>query len=149
MAFCCSDRNIISKSLVVDLIDKQNNAFALRTFSAEVESEMKKLNYYKEANFCRIIRELYEAEDDPGIHALDRMERRMRLKSFLLEDVDFGQYPMYGMYIKGFPRIMYEGFLQRIDTTLQLYSIVKCEKFNQRSISSLVNETFFGELSEM
>lgn len=144
-----SDRNIISKSLVVDLIDKQNNAFALRTFSAEVESEMKKLNYYKEANFCMIIREWYEAEDDPGIHALDRMERRMRLKSFLLEDVDFGQYPMYGMYIKGFPRIMYEGFLQRIDTTLQLYSIVKCEKFNQRSISSLVNETFFGELSEM
>ncbi|CAG2257675.1 unnamed protein product [Mytilus edulis] len=53
------------------------------------------------------------------------------------------------MYVKGFPKVMFEGFLQRIDTTIQLYSIVKSGTYNHRAISSLVNETFFGELSDM
>ncbi|XP_071158962.1 uncharacterized protein [Mytilus edulis] len=53
------------------------------------------------------------------------------------------------MYVKGFPKIMYEGFLQRIDTSIQLYDIVKSGSYNQRALSSLVNETFFGELSEL
>ncbi|CAG2251761.1 unnamed protein product [Mytilus edulis] len=56
---------------------------------------------------------------------------------------------MFGVYVKGFPRVMFEGFLQRIDTTIQLYSIVKSGTYNHRAISSLVNETFFGELSDM
>ncbi|CAC5366708.1 unnamed protein product [Mytilus coruscus] len=119
------NRDIISKSLVVDLIDKQNNAFALRTFSTDVESEMRKLGFIREADFCKLIREWYEAEDESGISAVDRMKRRINLKSFLLEGVDFGRYPMYGMYVKGFPKVQFEGFLQRIDTSLQLYSVVK------------------------
>ncbi|XP_061162872.1 uncharacterized protein LOC133172082 [Saccostrea echinata] len=53
------------------------------------------------------------------------------------------------MYIKGFPKVMYEGFLQRIDTSIQLYGIANGKSYNQRSLSSLVNETFFGELSEL
>lgn len=56
---------------------------------------------------------------------------------------------MYGMYITGFPKIMFEGFVQRIDTTIQLYSVVRSGTFNQRVVSSLFNETFFGELSEI
>lgn len=44
---------------------------------------------------------------------------------------------------------MFEGFIQRIDTSIQLYDIVKGQSYNQRSLSSLVNETFFGELSEL
>ncbi|CAC5392114.1 CTNND2 [Mytilus coruscus] len=76
------NRDIISKSLVVDLIDKQNNAFALRTFSTDVESEMRKLGFIREADFCKLIREWYEAEDESGISAVDRMKRRINLKSF-------------------------------------------------------------------
>ncbi|CAC5400819.1 unnamed protein product [Mytilus coruscus] len=143
------NRDIISKSLVVDLIDKQNNAFALRTFSTDVESEMRILGFIREADFCKLIREWYEAEDESGISAVDRMKRRINLKSFLLEGVDFGRYLMYRMYVKGFPKVQFEGFLQRIDTSLQLYSVVKNGSFNQRAISSLANETFFSELSEM
>ncbi|CAC5368651.1 unnamed protein product [Mytilus coruscus] len=134
--------------LLVNLRVK-NNAFALRTFSTDVESEMRKLGFIREADFCKLIREWYEAEDESGISAVDRMKRRINLKSFLLEGVDFGRYPMYGMYVKGFPKVQFEGFLQRIDTSLQLYSVVKNGSFNQRAISSLANETFFGELSEM
>ncbi|CAG2192105.1 unnamed protein product [Mytilus edulis] len=51
-----SDNNIISKGIVVDLLDKQNNAFAKRTFSNEVEEQMRKLDFVSEANFCYMIR---------------------------------------------------------------------------------------------
>ena len=142
-----SNGDIISKALVVDLIDKQNNAFAQRTFSHGVEQEMRRLNFNSEADFCHIIRSWYEAEDSPGLSSLERTRRRLHLKHYLLKDIDFGVFPPPGMYIKGFPKGMYEGFLQRIDTCIQLYSVI--QSFNQRSVSSLVNETFFGELSEI
>ena len=143
-----ADRDIISKSLVVDLIDKQNNAFAQRTFCSNVELKMRELQYNEEADFCKLVREWYEAEDSPGISAEERTKRRMNFKLFLLKGVDFGQFPCYGMYVKGFPRGMFEGLLQRIDTTTQLYAVMK-KGYNQRAISSLVNETFFGELGEI
>ncbi|XP_076088264.1 uncharacterized protein LOC143058683 [Mytilus galloprovincialis] len=149
VAVANKNRDIISKSLVVDIIDKQNNAFAKRTFSRDVEIEMRNLAFDKEADFCQIVREWYEAEDTPGFSSKERIRRKLRLKEFLLEGVDFGQFPMFGMYVKGFPKVMFEGFLQRIDTTIQLYSIVKSGTYNHRAISSLVNETFFGELSDM
>lgn len=143
------DRNIISKALVIDLIDKQNNGYAQRTFSKEVEQKMMEMGHVNEAEFCNIVREWYEAEDSPGISACDRACRRLRMKAFLLRNVDFGTFPPYGMYINGFTRISYEGFLQKIDTSFQLYALSLHGTYNQRSISSLTNETFFGELSEM
>jgi hypothetical protein len=143
------DRDVISKSLVVDLIDKQNNAFAKRTFSAKVETVMRNLGYSNEANFCKLVRDWYDAEDSPGITAKVRVENKLRLREFLLRDVDFGKFPIFGMYIKGFPKGMFESFVQRIDTTLQLYDIIPTGAYNQRAVSSLVNETFFGELAEM
>ena len=149
VAVANKNRDIISKSLVVDIIDKQNNAFAKRTFSRDVEIEMRNLAFDKEADFCQIVREWYEAEDTPGFSSKERIRRKLRLKEFLLEGVDFGQFPMFGMYVKGFPKVMFEGFLQRISTTIQLYSIVKSGTHNHRAISSLVNENFFGELSDM
>jgi hypothetical protein len=141
--------NVISKAIVIDLIDKQNNAYAKRVFSSEVESTMRSLNFYKEANFCKLVRHWYQAEDMPGLSAIERCKRRIALKNFLLDGVDFGQYPQPGMYVKGFPKVMFESFLQRIDTSFQLYSSIKGKCYNPRAISSLVNETFFGELSDL
>ena len=43
----------------------------------------------------------------------------------------------------------FEGFLQRIDTNLQFHALTTNGTYNQRSISSLANETFFGEISQM
>lgn len=71
------------------------------------------------------------------------------MKDFLLKNVDLGDFPPYGMYINGFTRVSFEGFLQKIDTNIQLYALTRSRTYNQRSISSLANETFFGELSEM
>ncbi|XP_063437489.1 uncharacterized protein LOC134718729 [Mytilus trossulus] len=53
------------------------------------------------------------------------------------------------MFINGFSRVSFEGFLQKIDTNIQLYELCSTKTYNQRSISSLANETFFGELSQM
>lgn len=107
------------------------------------------MKYSTEADFCRLIRQWYESEDSGGIAAIERVQRKLELKSFMLKNVDFGIFPPPGMYIKGFPKVMFEGFIQRIDTSIQLYDIVKGQSYNQRSLSSLVNETFFGELSEL
>ena len=141
--------DVISKSLVVDLVDKQSAANAKRTFPVKVEEAMTKLGYENEAEFCRLIWHWYSAEDDPGIPALQRVRYRLDFKNFLLRDVDFGRFPTYGSYIKGIPKGMFEGVIQSIDTHLQLYALCKNGTFNQRAISSLVNETFFGELAEI
>ncbi|CAG2252149.1 unnamed protein product [Mytilus edulis] len=140
------NRDIISKSLVIDLIDKQNNAYALKTFSIEVETEMMKLGYHNEAEFCNTVRNWYEAEDSPGISASERALRRLRMKQLVLTGVDFGTYPPYGMFINGFSRVSFEGFLQKIDTNIQLYALCSTKTYNQRSISSLANESFSGNL---
>jgi hypothetical protein len=47
---------------VGDLIDKQSDAIAKETFSEEIETAMTRLGHRKEAHFCRLIREFYQAD---------------------------------------------------------------------------------------
>ena len=51
--------------------------------------------------------------------------------------------------VKGFPQIMFEGFVSSIDSHNQLYGLCRSGSYNQRSFSSLENETFFGTLTDM
>lgn len=143
-----TDNSIISKAIVSDLIDKQNNAYARRTCSGSVEIAMRTLGFYQEAYFCKLVRDWFEAEDLQNT-ANEHCRRRLDLKNSLLQGVDVGAYAMPGMYVKGFPKVMSEALLKRIDTNIQLYSIVKTGSYKPRSICSFVNETFFGELSEL
>ena len=143
------DSNIISPSLVVDLVDKQSAENAKRTFSHDVQKCMGELGYDKEPKFCELVRNWYQAEDDPGISASKRAHDRLMFRNYLLDGVDFEQFPQYGNYIKGMPRVMFERFLQSIDTHMQLYPLCKGGTYNQRSVSSLVNETFFGEQQDL
>jgi hypothetical protein len=53
----------LSYAMVADLIDRQSNAFAQRTFSEKVEVEMRKNDRSNEADFCRIFREWYQREE--------------------------------------------------------------------------------------
>ena len=144
-----SDSSIISKALVVDLLDKQNNGFARRTFSEKVEEKMITLGYSNEAAFCRLMRCWYLAEDTKGVNAMTRTQYRLDLRKFLLDPIDLAQFPPYGSHVFGMPRPMLEGFLQCIDTKIQLYGIVKGKAMNARAIGSLQNETFFGEMTDM
>ncbi len=140
--------DIISKPLVCDLIDKQSNAFAQRTFSPQVENKMRELGYDSTANYCRLIRGWYQAEDEPGISSENRLKLRLEFREFLLSTFETDKFPPYGKHINGMPTGMFEGFLQGIDTSIQLYAVVKGGAYNQRSATSLCNETFFGEMSE-
>lgn len=115
--------HIISPSLVEDLLDKQKNSFAQKTFSVEVQSALQKLGYSECAEFCRLIRNWYRAEDDRAIPAVDRCHMRLEFKDFLMKDIDFSTFPPYGSHIKGMPQTMMEGFLSSIDTHLQVNTV--------------------------
>ena len=65
-----ADHDSTIKSLVVDLVDKPNNEYACRTFSMDVEEAQRFLGYRKEADFTRILRRWYEAEDKRAISTL-------------------------------------------------------------------------------
>lgn len=141
--------DILSPALVNDLIDKQSNGFARATFSEQVQEKMEGLGFEKEAKFCEYVRNWYEADDSKGIPAEGRIERRLRLRSFLLDPVDFSLFPPYGQFVMGMSKQMYEGFLQNIDTKNLLYLLTKQNTYNVRAVGSLQNETFFGQMSDM
>ena len=142
--------DVLSPALAIDLIDRQNNAYARQTFSLQVEECMFQLGFPRESAFCSLVRNWYAAEDDPGISAHERAVFRMQFRKFLLRDVELMTFPPpKGGYIHGMPQTMFEGIIQSIDTHLQLYAVCFGGTYNQRSVSSLVNETFFGELGEM
>ena len=136
-------------SHVEDLIDKQSDAIANETFSKDVEMEMMELGHVKEANFCKLIREFYEAEDEPGLPASERCQRRINLRNWLLEGVKFCEFPPYGSHIRGIPNIMFQGLLTNIERRMQLFPYVKSQRYNVRALGSLEIENFFGEFQDL
>jgi len=146
---CKENKTGLTLAHVDDLIDKQSCAFALKTFSYEVEETMRKNGDVNETNFAKLIREWYEAEDKPGLSPFDRICRRLRLRSWLLSGVKFESFPVYGSHVKGIPIVLYEGFLTNIERHIQLYSYVKRGAYNARSIGTLDIENFFGEFTEL
>ena len=62
------DSRIINKSLVVVLVEKQNNVYACRTFSKDVE-ETHRLPENQEADITRILPHWYE-----NVSALERRQ---------------------------------------------------------------------------
>jgi hypothetical protein len=133
---------------VVDLIDKQSDSIAKETFSKEVEETMR-LKFPSEAYFCQLIREFYEAEDEPGLSAFERTTRRLALREWLLTDVNFCQFPPYGMYINGIPNVMFQGFMTNIERRIQLFPYVKCGSYCPRALGSLEAENLFGQFQDL
>ena len=145
---CKTNRTGLNLAMVVDLIDRQSNSFAQRTFSKQVELEM--LNTHpNESELCRVLREWYEAEDGAGLEAQDRVMRRMRMREWLLRKVNLGTFPPPGSHVNTIPIVMFEGILTNIDRKIQLHSAVKSEGYNVRSVSSLDSETFFGSFQDL
>lgn len=118
-------------SHVEDLVDQQSDSIAMETFSVIVEEAMERLQYTKEAAFCRLVREFHDAEDAPGIPATERCKRRLNLREWLLEGVKF---PVYGSHIRGVQNIMFQGYLSNIDRRIQLFPYVKTGRYNVRSL---------------
>ncbi len=140
--------HIISKTIVVDLLDRQSNFYAQKTFSQAVEDALVQLGHHEEAIFCNLIRNWYRAEDEPGMPAAERVQHRIAFRNYLLSKANVDTFPPFGQSVLGMPRVMYEGFLQSIDTHIQLYGVVKGGAYNSRAVSTLNNETYFGEMTE-
>ena len=86
---CKTNKTSLNRSVIEDVIDKQNVGYALKLFSLKVEQELEEKGKLHEARFCRVIREWYEAEDDRGITVAERCRRRLQLRTWLLEGIDF------------------------------------------------------------
>ena len=136
-------------AMVKDLIDRQSNAFARKTFSDNVEKEMERLGFRKEAEFCSLIRRWYEAEDEPGLAETERHDRRMKFRKWLLEKYDPFQFPPPGTHVSGIPIVMFEGIMCNIDRRTQLFAVCKQGSYNVRSIGTLDSENFFGEFQSL
>ena len=103
----------------------------------------------EEADYVKLIREWYEAIDVPGIPAMTRMKQMMHFRDFLLPGVSFDHFPPLGSYIKGIPVVQFCGFVQNVETRLQMYMLSRKGTYNHRAIGTLAVESFFGDLTEM
>ena len=142
-----SNETHLNIALVEDLLDKQSVPNARTNFSREVENWMMDNGYTEAANVTNIIRCWYEASDAPGLSANQRINDLVRMRNFLLKDVNFGKFPPPGRYINKVPTVTFEGILVDIDTKLQMYAITG--PYNIRSVGSLAAETMVGVLQEM
>lgn len=133
---------------VEDLVDKQSDSIARATFSEEVENAMRS-HYQREAHFCKLVREFYEAEDDPGLSVNERFWRRMEFRRWLLEDVNFCKFPPYGSHVRSIPMVMFQGFLTNIERRIQLFPYVKSGRYNVRALGSLEAENLFGQFQDL
>lgn len=100
-------------------------------------------NYMVEANFVRLIRKLFEAEDEPGICAAERCTRRLKLRQYLLESVSFSCFPPKIQYIKGIPIVTYEALFVHLERKIQIYKYIPSQTgYNARSLGTQEVEQF-------
>lgn len=134
----------LSLEIVKEFRDKQSNAFAKATFSQGTQKLLQEMGFHHEAEWCRLIRQWYNAIDDAGVPVDNRIEWLLDMREKLLGLLKVGHFPPPGAFVCDMPIAQFEGFLTNIDCRLQLYCMVRNEKYNQRAISSLDSETFFS-----
>ena len=79
-----------------------------------------------------------------GIHADERVCGLYEMHTFLSGQVNFDKFPFtHNRYVNGMPIQTYEAILQNISTCIQLYNFATGGTYNTKSISTLLNESFF------
>ena len=108
---------------------------------------MRKNGDQKAADFCRLVRNWYDAEDTRGIDSQRRHELRLEMRSFLIDKYNHPHFPPPGSYVSGIPVVTFEALLTNLERKIQLYNFVSC--FNPRSVSTLDVENFFSALGDL
>jgi hypothetical protein len=135
-------------SVVIDCVDKQDVALARRLFAKDVEDAMK--NEFKdEANFCRLIRNWFDAEDEPAIPAETRCRYRLELRKWLLDGYDIGSFPPPTRYVRGIPIVTFEALVSHNERKLQLFNYVPGNAYNVRATGSQEVEQFFSTFRDL
>ena len=142
--------SIIQVSDEGKILDQMKESLALNMVSAEVETEMERDGYVKEAELCNVLREgLFVADDQPGVTAKERCIKRLKLIQWLDKGVNFGNFPPYGSKIKGLSNILYEGLRVSLEAKLYLYALSKKGTYSARAPNTLCSESFFSSMQEM
>jgi hypothetical protein len=71
------------------IMHHQSDPFVRTMFAYDVERCLRENGDISEAEFCKIFREWHEAEDMAGISAMERCERAMSLRRWILEGFNF------------------------------------------------------------
>lgn len=144
-----SERTQLNVAIVTECIDKQSVPFAKRMFTEDVELYMKRNGYDIEGRFVYLIRRWFEAKDCAGISALERSSRRLELREWLLEGVNFGKFPPATQYVKGIPICTYESLLIHIERKLQIYQFLQGKQYNPRALGTQEVEQFFSRIKDL
>lgn len=142
-----SKKTNLSLGMIDCILDPMSVPVALSHISESVETEMRSNNTIKEADHCRDIRHWWQAEDNRGICAKERIILRMSLRNRLLKCHTAGHFPPPGMYVSGWPVQLWEAMISNIDSKILLYYLSKTNTYNVRAFSSMMGETFFSELT--
>ncbi|XP_070575997.1 uncharacterized protein [Ptychodera flava] len=135
--------------MLEDSLNMQSTDYARITFSSEVEEALKEKGYCSSANLCKNIREWFQAADEPGISAMERCQMKMRYRSMLIEMANLQSFPPPGMFIKGYPKALWESTIASIDADIILYGISKRGTYNQRAVSSQPCEGLYSSLATL
>ena len=138
MKLCEEHPEIVSCSIVIECIDKQN---------ADPALQLNKNGDTSEALFFHLVHNWHRASDERGMAADDRVNNLWAFYTYLIKDIDFNRFPAPGASVKGIPILTYSALLQNISMQLLLYKLCKYGTYNARCISSLVCEFFFSTVT--
>ena len=113
----------------------------------KLESERKPI--IRTLKFVKAMRNWYFACDTHGYTPRQRIQMMQDLYDLLTKDVYFTQFPLPSTHIKGIPIVTCEGILQNISLHIAMYKFAKNNSHNQRAISTILVENFFGDLKAM
>nr|XP_022290428.1 uncharacterized protein LOC111102067 [Crassostrea virginica] len=117
-------------------------------FALDVENAMP-CEYKIEAQFCRLLRNWFNAEDEPGIPANIRCQYRLHMRQWLLEGYPLGQFPPVTRYVRGIPIVSYEALVLQCERKLQMYDHVPGNTYNARATGSQEVEQFFSTFRDL
>ena len=80
---------------------------------------------------------------------MERCRRSLALREWLLKGVNVEDFPPPRMYIKGFPKVTFEGLVCSIEAHIYIYGLCLNGTYNWRSMTTLVAERLLEDVSEM
>ena len=140
----CKERpDILSQAMVTYKLDPMNVFTAIQFFSESVEEYMTNKGYTDTTYFIKLVRNWNQACDKRGMAADERVEHMLNFFCYLTEGINFDTFPSLSTqrYIHGMPIQTFEALLHNISTCVSLYVLAFGEKYNTRSVSTLVSES--------
>ena len=140
------DPEVLSKAIAYDNIDPQNVRFSKRVVSSKVQTALFSRGFGTAAKFIQVVRQWYDAVDTRGITADERVRKMIAVLKFFRQQGKVGLYPPPSQSVAGFSLQTWDMMVTSIWARLMIYGEVGNKSFNNRAVSTLVNESFNSDL---